>query len=216
MNLVFLGPPGAGKGTQAHRIEKAHGLVQLSTGDMLRAHVANETELGNLAKVPMERGILVPDDLISAIIAERLDQPDCANGFVLDGFPRTTQQANALGVMLEKRGLSMDAVIELTVDDAALAKRVTGRFQCANCQVAYHDEFNRPKVEGVCDSCGGTEFNRRSDDTAETVMARLEQYHKQTAPLLDYYGERGLLHRIDAMQDIDDVTADLENVINSV
>jgi len=214
VKLILLGPPGAGKGTQAKRLEEAYGLVQLSTGDMLRAAVRAGTEIGRKAQAVMESGGLVPDEIVVSIIAERIAQPDCAKGFILDGFPRTLAQAEALDRMLAERGSGIDHVIEMKVDDAALIERLSGRFSCANCGAAYHDEFNRPKVEGVCDVCGGREFVRRKDDAAETVAARLKAYHAQTAPLLPYYRKRGVLHTVDGMADIDEVTRQIRAALD--
>ncbi|MCE2510663.1 MAG: adenylate kinase [Alphaproteobacteria bacterium] len=209
MNLVLLGPPGAGKGTQAARIQEAHGLVHLSTGDMLRAAIASGSDLGNQVKEIVESGALVPDDIIIRMIEERIAAPDCAKGFILDGFPRTVRQAEALDSMLEKKSLKIDHVVELKVDDAALVKRISGRFSCAACGAGYHDAFKQPKTEGVCDACGGKEFSRRKDDNPETVKARLEAYHAQTAPILPYYREREVLRTVDGMADFDGVTAQI-------
>ncbi len=214
MNLILLGPPGAGKGTQAKRIAVAHGLVQLSTGDMLRAAVAAGTEVGQKAKAVMEAGELVSDDIVVAIIADRIAEPDCAGGFILDGFPRTVAQAEALDAVLAEKGMRIDHVVEMTVDDGALVERISGRFSCAGCGAAYHDRFNRPKVEGVCDVCGGSEFHRRKDDNAETVATRLGAYHAQTAPLLPYYHERGALRSVDGMAGIDEVTRQIGAVLD--
>lgn len=216
MRLILLGPPGAGKGTQAKRLEETRGLVQLSTGDMLRAAVASGSPLGQQAKRVMEAGELMPDEIIIDMIAERIERPDCRNGFVLDGFPRTTRQAAALDQMLEGKKANLDAVIELAVDEGALIERISGRFSCAKCGAGYHEKFKRPKVEGVCDVCGSTEFSRRKDDNAETVAARLEAYRGQTAPILPYYEERGLLRRVDGMADVDEVTRQIEAVLASV
>lgn len=213
MILILLGPPGAGKGTQAQRLVDAYDIVQLSTGDMLRAAVASGSELGQRVKSLIESGALVPDDTIIEMIAERIQQPDCKNGFILDGFPRTVAQAEALDKMLAERGLSLDHVVEMKVDEAALVKRITGRYACAKCGAGYHDEFKQPKVEGVCDVCGSREFTRRKDDTEETVKARLKAYHDQTAPLLPYYEEKGLLRRVDGMADIDEVTRQIKAVL---
>ena len=214
MNLILLGPPGAGKGTQAKRIEQEFAVVQLSTGDMLRAAVAAGTEVGAKAQAVMEAGGLVPDEIVVSIIAERIAEPDCAAGFILDGFPRTVAQAESLDTMLAEKGLRIDHVIEMQVDDKALIERLSGRFSCAGCGAAYHDSFNRPKVEGVCDVCGGTEFTRRKDDNAETVGTRLEAYHGQTAPLLPYYGSRGALRSVDGMAEIDEVARQIRAVID--
>ncbi len=213
MRLILLGPPGAGKGTQAKRLEESRRLVQLSTGDMLRAAVASGSALGQQAKRVMEAGELMPDEIIIDMIAERIDQPDCRNGFVLDGFPRTTRQAAALDDMLARKNAGLDAVIELAVDESALIERISGRFSCAKCGAGYHEKFQRPKVDGVCDVCGSTEFSRRKDDNAETVAARLEAYRGQTAPILPYYEERKLLRRVDGMAEVDEVTRQIEAVL---
>ena len=193
MNIILLGPPGAGKGTQAKRLEERRGLVQLSTGDMLRAAVGAGTPYGLKAKAAMERGDLVSDDIVVAIIAERLDEPDVKHGFILDGFPRNTAQAEALDHMLAGKKLTLDAVIEIDVDDEALVERITGRYTCATCGKGYHDRFEKPKTAGVCDSCGGAGFTRRADDNEETVRSRLGVYHRQTALLTAYYGGKGKL-----------------------
>jgi len=215
MNLILLGPPGAGKGTQAKRLEDRHGLVQLSTGDMLRAVVASGVPLGQQAKEIMAAGKLMPDELMIEMIADRISKPDCATGFILDGFPRTVPQAQALDRMLEEKGLKLDHVIEMKVDDAALVERITGRYTCAKCGQGYHDKFQKPKADGVCDVCGSTEFTRRADDNAETVTTRLAAYHKQTAPILPYYKERGVLETVDGMADIDVVTEQIEVLLKA-
>ena len=214
MNLILLGPPGAGKGTQAKRIEERYGLVQLSTGDMLRAAVAAGTEVGRQAQAIMEAGGLVPDDIVVAIIEARIDRPDCAKGFILDGFPRTLAQAEALDAMLARRDQRIDHVIELAVDDEALIARIAGRFSCARCGAVYHDTFKRPKVAGVCDVCGGTEFIRRDDDRPEAVKARLEAFHAQTAPLLPYYRAKGVLASVDGMAPIDEVSRQIFAILD--
>jgi len=213
VNVILLGPPGAGKGTQAQRLERTHGLVQLSTGDMLRAAVASGSDLGRQAKQVMDAGQLMPDELMIRMIAERIEQPDCNGGFILDGFPRTTGQAEALDRMLADKGLGLDAVIEMKVDEEALVERITGRFTCAGCGAGYHDRFHRPKTDGVCDHCGGTEFARRADDNEETVRARLEAYRSQTAPILPYYRGKGALRQVDGMAPIDEVTRQIEAVL---
>ena len=213
MNLILMGPPGAGKGTQSQRIEKSHGIVQLSTGDMLRAEVASGSDLGKEAKDVMESGGLVSDELIIAMISSRIDQDDCKKGFILDGIPRTTPQAEALDAMLTEKGLKIEHVIEMKVDDEAMVKRITGRSTCAECGAGYHDEFQKPKKEGICDQCGRSEFTRRADDNAETVRARLQAYHEQTAPILSYYKEKGTVKSVEGMASIDEVTEQLNAVL---
>ncbi|MFZ5673666.1 MAG: adenylate kinase [Pseudomonadota bacterium] len=213
MNLILLGPPGAGKGTQAKLLEDKKGYKQLSTGDMLRGAVAAGTEMGRKAKEVMDKGQLVSDDIVISIISERLDKPDVKKGFILDGFPRNTAQAEALDRMLEDKGLKLDAVIEMKVDDEELVKRIAGRYTCAKCGKGYHDEFEKPKVAGVCDVCGSTEFVRRADDNEKTVRDRLVVYNKQTAPLVDYYGRTGVLHKVNGMADIGVVTRQIEDVL---
>ena len=216
MNLILLGPPGAGKGTQAKKLTDERGLVQLSTGDMLRTEVASGSPLGIEAKKIMDAGQLVSDAIMIGMIDKRIDQPDCAKGFVLDGFPRTEPQAEALDAMLAKKGKRIDAVIELVVDEDALVERISGRFTCAKCGTGYHDTFHRPKKDGVCDKCGGAEFVRRADDNAETVKARLVAYRKQTAPILPYYKAKGLLRSVDGMADMSDVAKQIDRVLQAV
>ncbi len=209
MNLILLGPPGGGKGTQAKRLMDKFGMVQLSTGDMLRAAVASGSEVGLKAKAVMEAGQLVTDEIVIGIIDQRLDNPDTKNGVIFDGFPRTVAQAQALDKILDAKGRKLDRVVEVRVPDQLLIDRVTGRYTCAKCGAGYHDTNQKPKKDGVCDSCGGTEFLRRADDNAETVTKRLSAYHEQTAPLLPYYEGKGLLKVIDGAQDIAKVTEEL-------
>lgn len=214
--LILLGPPGAGKGTQARMLEEDFGLVQLSTGDLLRAAVAAGTEAGKKAKAVMEAGQLVSDDIVLAILKDRMADPDTARGVILDGFPRTDGQAAALDGMLADRGQKVTAAISLEVDDDAMVGRVSGRYTCAGCGEGYHDEFKQPAVAGTCDKCGGTAFKRRADDNAETVRERLKAYHAQTAPLIAYYEGCGVLERIDAMGAIADIRDGLASIVRRV
>jgi adenylate kinase len=216
MNIILLGPPGAGKGTQAKRIEAQRGLVQLSTGDMLRASIKNGEPLGLEAKKLMDDGKLVPDNLMIRMIAARMMAPDCARGAILDGFPRTVPQAEALDVMLESNGKKLDAVIELKVDNAALIERVSGRFTCVKCGAGYHDKFQPTRQLGVCDVCQGTEFSRRPDDNAETMQTRLAAYATQTAPIIPYYAGRGILRQVDGMAEIDLVAAVIGQILDDI
>jgi adenylate kinase len=212
VNIILLGPPGAGKGTQAARLVSAHGLVQLSTGDMLRAAVRAGTPVGREAAAIMEAGALVPDAIVIGVLAERLDAADvrAANGFILDGFPRTAPQAEALDALLAQRGARLDRVVVLDVDEEALVARIAGRFACATCGEGYHDTAKRPRLEGVCDRCGDTHFVRRPDDNAQTVRTRLAEYRAKTEPILPHYRARGLVSHVDGMADIDAVSAQIE------
>jgi len=214
MNIILLGPPGAGKGTQAQRLQTEIGMIQLSTGDMLRAAVKSGSTLGQQAKGIMDAGKLVPDELMVGLIEDRIAQPDAAKGFILDGFPRTEAQAEALDRMLTKSGKKLDRVIEMEVDEKALTERVVGRFTCAKCGTGYHDKFKRPRVDGVCDVCGSTEFARRKDDNAETMKTRMAAYRAQTEPLLPYYGARGVLRKVDGMAAMDEVYRQISGVLS--
>jgi adenylate kinase len=216
VQLILLGPPGAGKGTQSKLLETRYGVAQISTGDMLRAEVKAGTPIGLEAKSVMDAGQLVSDDLIIRMIGERIGRPDCAKGFILDGFPRTVPQAEALDQLLHKAAVDLDAVIELKVDEGALVERISGRFTCAKCGAGYHDKFKQPKVAGLCDVCGGTEFTRRADDNAATVHQRLLAYNAQTAPILPYYQAKGRLYTVDGMAEMEDVAQQIENVLRRV
>jgi adenylate kinase len=207
VNIILLGPPGAGKGTQARILMEARGLVQLSTGDMLRAAVAAGSEVGRKADAVMKAGQLVSDDIVIGVVDDRLDAPDVRRGVIFDGFPRTTAQAEALDRLLAEKGMTLDAVINMEVDDEAMVGRISGRYTCAACGEGYHDTEKRPATPGVCDKCGATEFKRRKDDNAETVRARLVEYHAETAPLIAYYGRTGKLKSVDGMAEIGAVTA---------
>ncbi|MCA0918943.1 adenylate kinase [Pseudooceanicola nanhaiensis] len=211
--LILLGPPGAGKGTQARMLEERFGLVQLSTGDLLRAAVAAGTDAGQRAKAVMEAGGLVSDEIVLAILKDRLAEPDVAKGVILDGFPRTEGQAAALDDLLESTGQKVNAAVSLEVDDAAMVDRVAGRYTCAACGEGYHDSFKQPAVAGTCDKCGGTEMKRRADDNRETVGSRLAAYHEQTAPLIGYYDARGVLSRVDAMGEIGAIAQSLQDIV---
>jgi adenylate kinase len=213
MNLILLGPPGAGKGTQAEAITEKRGLVQLSTGEMLRQAVKAGTPIGREASAIMEAGGLVPDKIVIQIIAERIAAPDCAKGFILDGFPRTLKQAAALDVLLASLGKQIDAVIEIKVDDKVLIDRISGRYMCANCGASYHDTNCKPKVEGVCDRCGSKAFVRRADDNGETVKNRLMAYYRETAPLIGYYFAKGKLRTVDGMAAISEVSRQVDGIL---
>ena len=211
--FILLGPPGAGKGTQAKLLEERFGLVQLSTGDLLRAAVKAGSEAGRKARAVMEAGELVSDEIVLAILKDRLAEPDVARGVILDGFPRTEGQAAALDRLLAEAGGRINSAVSLEVDDAAMVGRISGRYTCASCGEGYHDEFKQPAKAGTCDKCGGTAFTRRADDNAETVRARLDAYHAQTAPLIAYYEGRGVLERVDAMGEIPAIAAELGRLV---
>ncbi len=213
MNLILLGPPGAGKGTQSQELAARRGLIQLSTGDMLRAAVKASSEVGQKAKAVMESGGLVSDAIVINIIAERIEQPDCKSGFILDGFPRTLAQAAALDKLLATKQRLLAAVIEMRVDDGLLVDRISGRFACTKCGAGYHDRNKRPITAGVCDRCGSTEFTRRADDNAETVSKRLMAYYRETSPLIGYYFAKGVLYSVDGMLPIEEVTSRIEKLL---
>jgi len=214
VNIILLGPPGAGKGTQAKRLEQERGMVQLSTGDMLRAAVKAGSPVGLQAKAVMDAGELVSDAIVSGIIGERLDMEDTLNGAIFDGYPRTAAQAESLDELLSERGRQLDFVIELEVNEDALVERVEGRFTCANCGEGYHDKFKLPKVEGTCDVCGHHEFKRRPDDNAETVRTRMAEYRAKTAPILPFYEAKGLVRKVDGMADIAEVGAQIDAILD--
>jgi adenylate kinase len=215
MNIILLGPPGAGKGTQAQKLEQERGMVQLSTGDMLRAAVAAKTPVGLKAKAVMDAGALVSDEIVTGILSDRLDQDDVRRGFILDGYPRTEAQARSLETLLDEKGMTLDYVIELAVDEDALVDRITGRFACASCGEGYHDRYKTPKDEGRCDVCGSKAFRRRPDDNAETVRKRLAEYRAKTAPILPHYEARGIVRRVDGMAAMADVRAAIERILET-
>lgn len=215
LRMILLGPPGAGKGTQARILTEKHGVVAISAGDLFRARVKDPNDpLGKQIKEILDSGKLVPDEITIQMIADRLDQPDCKNGFILDGFPRSVKQAEALEAMLQKKGIKLDAVVQMEINDNKLVERIAGRFTCGKCGEGYHDTFKQPAVKTKCDSCGADDsFTRRSDDNADTVRSRLETYHTQTAPILPFYARLGVLKTVDGMADMDDVTKEIEAVL---
>ena len=215
MIIILLGPPGAGKGTQADLIKSKLQAPKLSTGDMLRETANSGTPLGEELKSVMAAGQLVSDDIMVQMIRQRVKQDDCKGGFILDGFPRTLAQAGALNQLFKREGLVLDKVLELKVDENALVERIAGRFACAECGEGYHDSFKNTKIESKCDNCGSTEFSRRSDDNAETVAKRLEAYREMTAPLLPYYEDQDVLVRVDAMLPIAEVTVEIEKLLDN-
>jgi len=216
MNIILMGPPGAGKGTQSRRLMDKYGVIQLATGDMFREKIASGDKLGQQIKGIIEAGKLVPDEITVAMIAERISQDDCKNGFILDGFPRTVVQAETLAKTLAEKNLTLDFVIQISVDDDKLVERITGRFTCSGCGEGFHDTFKQPAVKNKCDGCGAEDsFTRRADDNEETIRARLKTYHDQTAPIIPYYRERSMLTIVDGMDDMDKVTAKIEDVLDS-
>lgn len=216
MKMILIGPPGAGKGTQANRLKEKYGVVHISTGDLFRAHVKDNTELGQKVGEYMKAGQLVPDEITIAMLSERLDRDDCKKGFILDGFPRSLVQAEALEKMLKEKNIKLDCVVQMEVDDDKLVERIAGRYTCSGCNEGYHDTGKKPKVAGTCDKCGATDkFTRREDDNETAVRKRLQVYHSQTVPILPFYEERGLLKRVDGMASMDDVTAQIEAVLGS-
>jgi adenylate kinase len=212
-NIILLGPPGAGKGTQAKRLEDSRGMVQLSTGDMLKEAIAKGTDLGRRVEGIMARGELVTDDIVIGLIEAKM-QDGAKGGFIFDGFPRTLKQADALGALLARTGQGLDAVIEMQVDDAALVARITGRFTCGNCGAVYHDQTHPTKVPGTCDVCGSTNLKRRADDNAETLKTRLMEYYKKTSPLIGYYYAKGQLSAVDGLADVDSVADAIASVLD--
>jgi adenylate kinase len=214
MNIILLGPPGAGKGTQASRLVEQRGMVQLSTGDMLRAAVAAGTEIGRQAKAVMEAGALVSDEIVDAILSARLDEPDIARGFILDGYPRTAVQADSLDRLLEEKGLHLDHVIELEVEEDALVDRIAGRFSCAVCNTPYHDRYKQPAVAGTCDVCGSHDFKRRADDNEKAVRMRMAEYRAKTQPILPHYEAQGIVRRVDGMAPIEAVSQAIDAILD--
>jgi adenylate kinase len=216
VNIILLGPPGAGKGTQAARLERERGMVQLSTGDMLRAAVAEGTEVGKKAEAVMEAGDLVSDEIVNGILSERLDKDDVRSGFILDGYPRTHTQAESLDALLASKGMQLDHVIELKVDEEALVDRITGRFSCARCDAGYHERYKQPKNDCICDVCGSPEFKRRLDDNEETVRNRMTEYRAKTTPILPFYEKKGLIRRVDGMAPMDEVTSQIATILDDL
>jgi adenylate kinase len=214
--MIIIGPPGAGKGTQASRIEAMLSIGNLSTGALLRDAIASGSSLGNKAKVLVEGGNFVPDDVMVELVSARIAEPDCESGFILDGFPRTLQQAEALDEMLAEQGKKVDVVLEIKTEDDVVVERINGRFACKTCGEGYHKAYKTPKSEGVCDVCAGTEFEMRADDSDEKIRTRLSLYHEQTAPILPYYQKRGILRSVDGAKDLDDVTQELKEVLASL
>ncbi len=216
MNIILLGPPGAGKGTQAARLVEERNMVQLSTGDMLRAAKSSGTEMGNMVAGVMDRGELVTDEIVIGLIEEQLTTADAAGGFIFDGFPRTLAQADALGVLLDKVGKALDTVVEMRVDDSALVKRITGRFTCGACGTGYHEEFKKPAKDGVCDECGKSDFKKRADDNEESLKTRLMAYYKETSPLLGYYYAKGQLQSVDGLASIEGVAGSISGALDTI
>ncbi len=214
MIVILLGPPGCGKGTQSKMIEETREIVQLSTGEMLRGEVAAGSDVGKRAKEIIEAGKFVPDELIVELVSNRIQKPDCENGFILDGFPRTLPQAEALNVLLDSHGLAIDHVIEIAVEEDTLVGRITGRYSCDTCGAGYHEEFQKPEIEGKCDKCGGHDFSKRADDNEETVRARLVEYHALTEPIIGYYEKAGVLSKVDGMAHIDEVTRQIDGILS--
>jgi adenylate kinase len=216
MNIILLGPPGAGKGTQAARLVEERNMVQLSTGDMLRAAKSSGTEMGNMVAGVMDRGELVTDEIVIGLIEEQLTTADAAGGFIFDGFPRTLAQADALAALLDKVGKTLDTVVEMRVDDSALVKRITGRFTCGGCGAGYHEEFKKPAKEGICDECGKSDFKKRADDNEESLKTRLMAYYKETSPLIGYYYAKDKLQSVDGLASIDDVASSITGALDTV